>query len=551
MVDTLQLAPTASPTGTFVAPAPAPQTNKALELAESLGVLQKGVERYVDEKTRIAKEEGRRKGLLYSALNEKEAIEKGLITEFESPWFVKGQKEQRGRLSGDTYDAALTKAYLASGMRENTAPDAFQKFADQFREDYLDKLDPEMAKDSDFILGLGSKMTQSEQQLAEAHVSNASEKLRYDAVVGTQEEIYNQIAQQVSRGPVRPEDLIGPVTAIGARQKAFFLTGKEVSAAKIEAVGQAAIDFNRPDLLDVLDQPSHDGTPGPGLTIEGRAKVHAYKQQILSESIRRETYEREANDRYNRKKADELMVSAIRKVSDGHTITEADIRAGEAYDPEFRLKLISARKSISSDEVQEDVYGLKKAVNTGALQTTQQIYDYVELNDIKVTAATLESAIDQAKQVQSRVYSDPFVKGQGDIITSTLNPSGLGGLMGDSQSAAEAKARFAERVVSEVSPDTAGSQQWRDQIKKIREEVLKESQDANNTAVTVRTGKETANAKTAYFPSLQNLQNVSTLYQNGQTDELDAVLTKAGVRADDNAAVNKFLNDQKLLLEGK
>lgn len=548
MVDTINLTPTASPTGTYLAPQSIPSTNTALELAKSLGVIKDAATIHIDRKTKQAEEEGRRKGLLHSALTEKEAIEKGIITEFESPWFQKGQYEQRGRLAGDTYDAELTQAYMSSGMQEKTAPDAYEKFVNQFRQDYLNRLDPEISKDSDFLLGLGSKMTQSEQQLSEAHVSNASQKLRYDAVTGTQQEIYNEISKRLSMGPARAEDIVAPVTLVGTRQKTFFLTGKEVNEAKIEAVGQAAIDFNRPDLLDALDQPNPDGTPGPGLTVDGRKKIHEIKQKILGENIRQETYNREKNDRYNKQQADTRMLSAIRKISNKETVTEAEIQDGERFDPDFRLRLIAARKSISSDDEPKDVLGLNKAVHTGQLKTTRDVYDYIATNDVKVSSATIESVITKVEDTQRKVYSDPFVKSQSDILSSTLNPSGLGGIMGDSQAAAEAKARFAERVVSEVSQDITGSQAWRDQIKKIRDEVLKDAEESQKKSIEVRGAKEKQNASTTYFPSLQNLQDVSTLYSQGDTEQLKVILTKAGV-PEEPESVTKFLNDQKTLLQ--
>lgn len=549
MVDKYNLTPTASPTNTFVAPQSIPNTNAALELAKSLGVIRDTASNYIDEKRKKAEEEGRRKGLLYSALSEKEAISKGIITEFESPWFLKGQREQQGRLSGDTYDAALTKAYQQSGMRDNTNPGAFAAFAEKFRKEYLDKINPDLAKDPDFILGLGSKMTQSEQQLSEMHVSDASTKLREDAVVGTQNEIYNQIVEKISKGPVRPEDIVGPVSLVAARQKTFFLTGKEVSAAKIAAIGQAAIDLNRPELLDMLDHPSHDGTPGPGLTIEGRDKIHDIRQKILAENIRRETYEREQNDRYNKQESEKRMLEGIRKIAAGSTVSEQEIQDGERFDPDFRLKLIAARKSISTDESPKDSYELMRAINLGQIKTTQDVYDYVEANDIQIAGDTVEKAVNKVGQIQDGVYSDPFVKAQADALDGALNPGGMfGGLDGGRAIAEEAKAQFAERVVSEVPQDIKGSQQWRDAIKKIKEEVRKEAEDKKKSNVEVRGAKDEHNAKTSYFPSLQNLQDVATLYNNGETGQLDAVLTKAGVDKDQKS-IDKFLTDQKLLLE--
>ncbi len=365
--------PAARPVNTFVQQIAPPNFLGAGAIGPSAGSqLAKSLSSFAPKLQRFAEDERARKSeadlaagklaAMTTALNSKEAIEKGLIRATESPFFMQGFNEQRGRVAGTGAKIALFDAYRNFEGRNSNDPAVFQSFLSEFRQQQVESAGGNAA----FLQGMLPGIREAEQQIIGKHLKFTDKRIMDEVQTNTSVEFSRSVDDAlVAEGDLDLDALNLELNLTAARQSFLGISRAHLNELVVEAVIAKSLETGNPDVLDVLTMARPDGTPGPGKTGKNTKLIQAARQTLIARVNRDDLAYYRNKDRVEKDAADDLYIGFVQGiVADPATdvnLSSPEMRAGAALDRNFQADVLSFQAAIRAnvrDENPKDVAAL-------------------------------------------------------------------------------------------------------------------------------------------------------------------------------------------------
>ena len=419
--------PAARPVDTFVRPTPAPNFLGATPIGPDSGAqLAQSLSRFAPKLARFAKDRNDRQSkadleagkiaALTTALNSKEAIEKGLISPTASPFFMQGFNEQRGRVAGVTAKIGLNDAYRQFEGKNDNDPAVFQKFLTTFRTQTIEQA----GGDSAFLQGLLPGIREAEQQLIGKHIAFTEKRVLDEVKANTSTEFGQAVADaQVADGDLDLDTLALELNLIAARQGFLGISKTALNDLQVQSVIAAALEGDGdPDVLDVLNLPRPDGTPGPGKTAANSKLISTARQQLRNREIREDNQYYKTQDRVEEEATDAIYTSLIQEIIANPLadvdLTRQDVKLGTKLDRDFQADLLSFQSALRAnirEEDPNDVANLFGSIySTLSPLTMRDLVNSVSTGS-RFTPKTIELAARAvARERENTVLKDPMLR---------------------------------------------------------------------------------------------------------------------------------------------
>jgi hypothetical protein len=260
----------------------APESNLG-RLAAALGDLVPSLRGIAGDAIESDKKSGEEKAQAdFLAMREAgQKIKAGEMPASGSPWFRRYYHETIGRLSAGQYSSDLMAAMQdpSTGLSESTDPADFDRFAGQFRKQWMEA--NAGAGNPDFLAGFNASTVGYEQNARTQFAAEAGKRLEgksLDALYAEQQVAIRDILK-ANGTPQQIADFIKI-----RNQQQYFLnpkSGRQISETTIQAVFDAARVYQDPRLLEVLDH-IDSGVPGAtlGQTQSVLSKIQDVRNQI-------------------------------------------------------------------------------------------------------------------------------------------------------------------------------------------------------------------------------------------------------------------------------
>lgn len=296
-----------------------------------------------------------------------EAVKNGTVPPDASPWFMKGYKEQKGRIEGRNIYADALTAYESSPVPNSDDPKALNNFIQANIAARLDGI-----TDPDVLRGLQPQIEQATNQLVNHHIAERSKAVAEAAEMQTGAEI-GQLADKhrSAEGGLNVAALHADLRLIERRQIALGMSPAKINKLMIDTVVEKAKQTGDVALLDVLSIPrTEGGKDAPGFTTYGLQKTDAAAQAIWSMRTQLDDHKVKLENRETKKKADQSMREGLELLSVNPSVplSEPFLKEGSKYDPDFRIKMNTARGALIAGKRQghdNDVAALDKKLYFG------------------------------------------------------------------------------------------------------------------------------------------------------------------------------------------
>lgn len=177
----------------------------------------------------------------------KDAIDKGLIDRHQSPFYLKGVREQLGQAMAGKFDDDL-HAYLQSdeSLKVSTDPKAFDAKVSQFREQWeAQHIGQTTDDDRDFTLGYESRAQAHVDQRKAEFIDTFGQKLKTQSIAGQFSDVTKTITDEI--GKVSDPDL---VAALEQKHADLIKQGSDpqlVQNTTMRAINNAALRASESD----------------------------------------------------------------------------------------------------------------------------------------------------------------------------------------------------------------------------------------------------------------------------------------------------------------
>lgn len=280
--------PIASPVNHFVRPAEPTQhigPTKAEQLATALsqfapaafGFAQHQVERVDQAQVDLARDQRTK-----TALNYKEAIQKGIITPDQSPVFVKAWKEQDGRVAADQYNADLIVALSTGPFASSTDHKETESLLNTFRQNWIEHNGIETNNPA-FMDGFAAKAQAYEATVRQHQAAAIGQRIVGQTTENTYHEILGVFDDASSRDLPASSTADG-ISLITQRGILVGMDPKDVNRIVLDAAISKAIETNSIAPFNVLDQVK-TGTGFLGRTKEALLARESIQNQISQRLI--------------------------------------------------------------------------------------------------------------------------------------------------------------------------------------------------------------------------------------------------------------------------
>lgn len=357
--------PVASPVDAFVRPVNTLDQNagaKASQLAQALGTLAPTLNRFAIsmqernnkknlEEGQLAAAEAARQGLSY-----REAVEKGVMKRSDNPFFVRGAKEQFGRITADRMHTDLS-VRLEQDLKDETDPRKVDQAIQDAQSGWV-KNNVGGDADGEFQTGFSLRAAAHLEQLRGQLVQRASRNLEARSDAAIFDEATKHIMDTARTMPLLEvaadlNDLIQDMVARGSSPQA-------VDKAVMSAIGEAMKQKDGPDVSGLFDLVK--GTSGIALRNVFGEKSSEYVRGVINAH--------HANWRQTKREAEE-----------DERVRVADVQDSAA---EETIALLMQNPQASVDTIVQK-YAKEKGALTSILQAAKQVYDVRAVEDPEIS----------------------------------------------------------------------------------------------------------------------------------------------------------------------
>jgi hypothetical protein len=353
-------------------------------------------------------------------------IKAGEMPASGSPWFRRYYHETIGRLAAGQYSSDLTTAMNdpSTGLSESTDPADFDKFAGQFRQQWLEQ--NAGAANADFAAGFNASTVGYEQNARTQFAAEAGKRLEGKSLEALYAEQQVAIKDILSTGG-SPQQIADFIKI--RNQQQYFLnpkSGKQISETTIQAVFDAARVYQDPSLLDVLDH-IDSGVPGAtlGQTQSVLSKIAEVRNQIHADIKKDDSFAAAQQKKVKQEAIDKSIdgvYDALDAAEDPSTVDVkqfADVLTGlapEQKDRLYRIKDAYVRRD--QQETAAQAGPLFERAFRGSL-TMEEVADAFSVGQIsKDTAKELRTQIKlnkSGKGAKALVQDTNYTKISGDL----------------------------------------------------------------------------------------------------------------------------------------
>lgn len=344
------------------------------------------------------------------------------------------------------------------------------------------------------------------------------------------------------------------------------MSPKEINELTLEAVTNGALRHGDESILEAALQPRPDGTPGPGMTVQGREKLDLARKQIRSAKIQEQNHAWTMQQRAREMRKMEVKKLAMdglieqMKAGKAPSIPLETIQTASREDPELGEALINVQKTMDDVNKQEDpiAVGRFQAQVYSGNATPADVFDMVAKGVIR-ERSTINNLMEQAsRNINRSIVTRPELKKHYDSIEQIIGQSVGPGMPKEVVANSQATTAFTrsmlefeknnpnatdgdrfeyadkevKRLVKIYRPDFDMDAQSPEAITKRREEAERIKQDAAaGKVVPVQPGLDWKKAR--FFDSPEELDQAVQMNKRGE-----AVTTKL-TRAIVNYSLNK------------
>jgi muramidase (phage lysozyme) len=233
------------------------------------------------------------------------------------------------------------------------------------------------------------------------------------------------------------------------------MSPSDINKLSVEAVTNAAIRQQDETILDVASQPRPDGTPGAGLTVEGRQAIDTARKQIRALKIQEqnqahvlESRRREVRTREMKKLAMDALFNQM-KAGEPPRIGRDTLETANREDPDMAKELMDVQKNLDDFNKTEDpilVGRFQQEVYTGRA-TPADVFDKVRDGTLRATG-TINQLMEQAnRNIGRSIITRPEVKPFIDDIEKIIGEQQMPGVFKKPVEAALAARAFTSALL--------------------------------------------------------------------------------------------------------
>jgi len=409
----------ARPVNTMVAVRQPQASNPLLSLGKALAEYRPTINAYLDdmkaEKVQQDVEEGRASALK-SMVEYNQAIEQGVIHPTQSPWFVKGYKEQWGRNLGRNLEADALAQYQGWQGKDSDDPQALNGFMREFFKGRLDAV-----SDPDVRAGLMPEINRITNNLTQTHAAYSADRIYKGAVEQMQVEVGQTFDRKYAEARsqkrhITADELMNEVNEITQRNRFLGVKGADINNAMVDIVTTKAIEMQDTRLLEVLKAKRADGTPGPGLTAKGRDAIARAEQTILNRQLQAEQILEARSNRAKRDAAGRNMSFAIEKLMENPNFEfgkEWYQNAAKA-DPDIQFRVFQMRKNLEAEKDRLDPIRYYTAMRDVFMGTSKDpmadVYYAISSGDIPRSQVVHAMQVAQSASKEHNILGTPSVR---------------------------------------------------------------------------------------------------------------------------------------------
>jgi hypothetical protein len=587
------LRPVASPTDAFVRPVNTLDPNvgaKASQLATALGSLAPSLNRFAMgmqdrsnkrnlEEGQIAAAEAARQGLSY-----KEAVDKGLMQRTSNPFFVRGAKEQFGRIAADRMHTELAVS-LEETLKDETDPAKVQKALQDAQTTWVQTNVGE-DNDGEFQTGFSFRAASHLDQLRGQLLQRASRNLESRSDAALFSEVRKHISDTVGNLPM--SEVAKDLNTLREDMLAEGRDAQAVDKALMKAIGETMLEKNGKDVSELFDMVK--GSSGLALRDVFGEKSSEYVRGVINlhHSMWRQTGKEKEED--ERKRVADVLDNAaeetVARLMDNPQATLDDIIRKYGKERGALAAITEAAKqvygvnAIEDPEVAEDLYidvysnGIRKAevltrLKRGeiSLSTASKAVSWIRSRDgedralaanARAEARAEHQVKDQERRERSALLNDPQLKAAVGNLKRTFSDESKPWLTKDSARRREyAQAQMVDAWLRWKETDEGQTADLRQtnawlletsnaiQSAQWNESVGGKFSGEKNAVPSSLTpiAKSDANKRPALTQA--DIQSVYTTKQ--ASPAVIAAARKAGVDVNDKAAVLSFIKQQAAL----
>jgi len=384
-------------------------------------------------------------------------VDKGDLRPAQSPWFIKGWKEQHQKLAGMDYGQQLTDAWAKSDVKNSNNPADFNAFTQSFTSQFIKDRNLE-ADPVEFQSSFMPIMDAKQNQVASMQAQHRMAAIEQEVDDNTTRLFGSQIdsAMQAPGGLQTPENVqaaAAAITAIGQDAFSKGLSGTKINDLVVKSIQSKMLEnaqhgFVDPDLLKVADQ--IDFGKGPVGSVARVRDALLQAEQQARKDVYYNNKDLEAQAAFAKRQASDKAMSdlLVGTMSDPSFDSKPGLQALAANDPEGYGKaqsLIHEYKASLAEPIVENPYEL------GTLQSAVQDGTATERDVIAMATARKLSQphmlemLGKIQEVKKHgaITQDPVAAELGKDIIADLSSDGLGKFDNSEQ---HDKARAAQRI---------------------------------------------------------------------------------------------------------
>lgn len=348
---------------------------------------------------------------LQTALNYKEAVNKGIITPDQNPFFIQAWKEQDGRVAADQFNADLQVALSTGPFASSVDPKESEGLFNTFRTAWI-KEHGLQSEDRDVMVGFGAQATAYEANARSHQAAAIGNRIVERTLNNTYFEVKGILDEADSR-TLRPEAI---ADGINHRLNTGILIGlppQQLNGIVLDAIAVKAKESQSMEPFQILD---HIKT-GSGVlaktkeAVALRLSVEAQMADSLVQTDRRieekarlhrEQVERDASASvWNMILSDDLAGKS--SATDKAEVALRNLAAVDVSKAESLRQMI---KKSQEPRPQVDVEGTKQDLFSSLFKSTLKQSQVNAAFDAKlITAVTAKTLSDELQEIENRNYS--------------------------------------------------------------------------------------------------------------------------------------------------
>jgi hypothetical protein len=391
------LRPMASPVDAFVRPVNTVDQNagaKAAQLAQALGTLAPTLNRFAvsmqersnqrnTEEGQLAAAEAARQGMSF-----KQAVDKGVLARTDNPFFVRGAKEQFGRIAADRMHTDLSVS-LEEALKDESDPEKVTTALQTAQQEWV-KSNVGDETGGEFQTGFSLRAAAHLEQLRGQLLTRASKNLENRSEAAVFAEARKHITDTVGNLPMT--DVAADLNQYRADMIAQGHNADVVDRSLLKAVGETMLEKNGKDVSTLFDLVK--GSSGLSLRDVFGEKSSEYVRGVINNhhNLWRQT-KREAEEDERIRQADAVDSAAeetITRLMENPQAPLDDLVRKYATEKGALTSISNAAKqvyevaAVEDPEIAEDLY---IDVYTNGLRKSE-VFDRLSRGEIKLSTAS-------------------------------------------------------------------------------------------------------------------------------------------------------------------